>query len=74
MRAILGRQGEAQMSVFHVRIRKFTGPSFLQNQRGSAAVEYGLICAGIGLAILGALNITGQELLAKLAWLLSLLG
>lgn len=47
---------------------------FLTDESGATAIEYGLICAGIGLFILAALNTTGQELLAKLQLLLSLLG
>ena len=37
-------------------------------------LEYGLICAGIAIFILAALNTTGQELLAKLTFLLNMLG
>jgi Flp pilus assembly pilin Flp len=43
---------------------------FLQNASAATAIEYGLMCAAIGLAILAALNTTGQELLAKLQLLL----
>jgi pilus assembly protein Flp/PilA len=46
---------------------------FLSDKSGATAIEYGLICAGIGLFILAALNTTGEQLLAKLALLLSLL-
>ena len=40
---------------------------------GATAIEYGLICAGIALAILAALNTTGAALLAKLTYLLNAL-
>jgi pilus assembly protein Flp/PilA len=43
---------------------------FLRSDCAATAIEYGLMCAGIGLAILAALNTTGQELLAKLQLLL----
>lgn len=42
---------------------------FLTNQSGATAIEYGLLCAGIGLLILAALNTTGAALLAKLTLL-----
>lgn len=45
---------------------------FLSDDTGATAIEYGLICGGIGLAILAALNTTGEALLAKLSLLLSL--
>ena len=38
----------------------------LADQSGATAIEYGLICAGIGLVILLALNTTGQALVAML--------
>jgi pilus assembly protein Flp/PilA len=43
---------------------------FLQDESGATAIEYGLICAGIALAILLALNTTGEALLEKLTLLL----
>jgi pilus assembly protein Flp/PilA len=46
---------------------------FVSNDAGATAIEYGLICAGIGLLILAALNTTGEALLAKLAYLLAVL-
>ena len=46
---------------------------FLKDNSGATAIEYGLMCAGIGLAILAALNTTGAELLAKLNFLLTAL-
>ncbi|MBI3704871.1 MAG: Flp family type IVb pilin [Rhizobiales bacterium] len=50
-----------------------TRTRFLSDDSGATAIEYGLICAAIGLAILAALNTTGEALLAKLTLLLSLL-
>jgi len=38
----------------------------LTEESGATAIEYGLICAGIGLVILLALNTTGQALVAML--------
>ena len=46
---------------------------FLSDDSGATAIEYGLICAGIGLAILAALNMTGEALVAMLTQLLNLL-
>lgn len=45
---------------------------FLEDKSGATAIEYGLICAGIALAILAALNTTGEALLAKLTYLLGM--
>jgi len=39
---------------------------FLADESGATAIEYGLICALIALAILAALNTTGEALVAKL--------
>jgi pilus assembly protein Flp/PilA len=39
---------------------------FAADKRGATAIEYGLICAIIALAILAALNTTGEALVAKL--------
>jgi pilus assembly protein Flp/PilA len=47
-----------------------TRSAFLKDSSGATAIEYGLICALIGLAILAALNTTGQELVAKFSLLL----
>jgi pilus assembly protein Flp/PilA len=44
---------------------------FLADQSGAAAIEYGLICALIALAILAALNTTGEQLVASLTLLLN---
>ena len=46
---------------------------FRGDQSGATAIEYGLICAAIALAILVAVNTTGEELLAKLTFLLDML-
>jgi pilus assembly protein Flp/PilA len=45
-----------------------------KDESGATAIEYGLICAGIAMAILAILNTTGEALLAKLTLLLELLG
>jgi len=42
----------------------------LAEESGATAIEYGLICAGIGLVILAALNTTGARLIAALTRLL----
>jgi pilus assembly protein Flp/PilA len=47
---------------------------FLADDSGATAIEYGLICAGIGLLILIALGTTGQSLVAALTLLLSAFG
>jgi pilus assembly protein Flp/PilA len=39
---------------------------FAADKSGATAIEYGLICAIIALAILAALNTTGEALVAKL--------
>jgi pilus assembly protein Flp/PilA len=44
---------------------------FLADESGATAIEYGLICAGIGLAILAALNTTGEALVTKFTLLLA---
>ena len=41
----------------------------LADELGASAIEYGLICAFIGLAILMALNTTGAALVAMLTQL-----
>jgi Flp pilus assembly pilin Flp len=46
----------------------------LVDSAGATAIEYSLICAGIGLVILAALNITGTQLVAMLQSLLSAFG
>jgi pilus assembly protein Flp/PilA len=47
--------------------------TFRRDESGATAIEYGLICAGIALLILAALHTTGEELLAKLTFLLNAL-
>jgi pilus assembly protein Flp/PilA len=47
---------------------------FLADSSGATAIEYGLMCAGIGLVILAALNMTGTQLVAMLQSLLSAFG
>jgi pilus assembly protein Flp/PilA len=41
---------------------KFLLSSFFKDQSGVTAVEYGLLCGGLALAILTALNSTGTKL------------
>jgi pilus assembly protein Flp/PilA len=43
---------------------------FLADESGATAIEYGMICAAIGLAILTALHTTGVQLVAMLQRLL----
>ncbi len=42
------------------------------DESGTTAIEYALICAGIGLVILAAVRTTGAELVALLGQLLTL--
>lgn len=44
---------------------------FLADESGATSIEYGLICAGIALAILAMLNITGEQLVTMLTGLLN---
>jgi len=46
---------------------------FRDDRCAATAIEYALICAAIGLAILVAVNTTGEQLLAKLTYLLEML-
>ncbi len=46
---------------------------FRDDQSAATAIEYGLICAAIALAILVAVNTTGEALLAKLTYLVDML-
>ncbi len=48
--------------------------NFIRNKDGATAIEYGLICAGIGLLILAALHTTGEKLVALLTQLLTAFG
>ena len=43
-----------------------TSKRLLTDESGATAIEYGLICAGIGLLILMALGTTGKALVATL--------
>jgi pilus assembly protein Flp/PilA len=36
---------------------------FLSNESGATAIEYGLIAAGIAVAIIGAVNLVGASLI-----------
>jgi Flp pilus assembly pilin Flp len=50
-------------------------PRLLRRDESAAtSIEYALICAAIGLIILAALNITGQQLVAMLTQLLTAFG
>jgi pilus assembly protein Flp/PilA len=40
---------------------------FLRDERGATAIEYGLIAAGISLAIIAAVNNLGTKLSSKFA-------
>lgn len=44
---------------------------FVADEAGATAIEYGLICALIALAILAVLNTTGEALVASLEILLA---
>jgi pilus assembly protein Flp/PilA len=50
-----------------------TFKQFMRDNSGATAIEYGLMCAAIGLAILAALNTTGAALLERLNLLLTML-
>ncbi len=39
--------------------------AFLQNESGATAIEYGLIAAGISIAIIGVVNTIGTNLNTK---------
>jgi pilus assembly protein Flp/PilA len=45
----------------------------LADESGATAIEYGLLCAGIALAILAVLGTTGEKLVAALKTLLNAL-
>ena len=47
---------------------------FAADESGATSIEYGLICAGIGLLILAALHTTGEKLVALLTQLLTAFG
>lgn len=47
---------------------------FLRDESGATAIEYGLICAGIAVAILTALQVVGDNLVALLQQLLDFFG
>jgi pilus assembly protein Flp/PilA len=44
---------------------------FLCDESGATAIEYGLICAGIALAIITAVGLTGERLLELFTSLLT---
>lgn len=45
--------------------------SFVTDESGATSIEYGLICAGIGIVILAILRITGEQLVALLTGLMN---
>ena len=47
---------------------------FLRDESGATAIEYGLICAGIALAIITAVGLTGDRLVALFTSLLTAFG
>ena len=47
---------------------------FLCDESGATAIEYGLICAGIALAIIAAVGLTGDKLVALFSSLLTAFG
>ena len=44
---------------------------FLRDESGATAIEYGLICAAIALAIITAVGLTGDKLVALFTSLLT---
>jgi pilus assembly protein Flp/PilA len=46
-------------------------PRFLADDRAATAIEYGLICAMIALAIIAAVGMTGESLVAAFTSLLN---
>jgi pilus assembly protein Flp/PilA len=47
---------------------------FLRDESGATAIEYGLICAGIALAIIAAVGLTGEKLVELFTSLLTAFG
>ena len=47
---------------------------FLADEEGATAIEYSMICAGIALVIIAALNSIGHSLVAMLTTLLTAFG
>jgi pilus assembly protein Flp/PilA len=48
--------------------------AFLRNESGATAIEYGLIAAGISIAIIGVVNTLGTNLSATFSSVSSALG
>jgi len=48
--------------------------AFLRNEDGATAIEYGLIAAGISVAIIGAVNTVGTNLTTTFSSVASALG
>jgi pilus assembly protein Flp/PilA len=47
---------------------------FLRDESGATAIEYGLICAGIALAIIAAVGLAGDKLVELFTSLLTAFG
>jgi pilus assembly protein Flp/PilA len=48
--------------------------AFLRNDDGATAIEYGLIAAGISVAVIGAVNLIGTSLTSTFSSVASALG
>lgn len=48
--------------------------AFLKNELGSAAIEYGLVAAGVSFAVIAAVNMIGGSLNEKIAFITSKIG
>ena len=48
--------------------------AFLKNESGATAIEYGLIAAGISVAIIGVVNTLGSQLSSKFTSISTQLG
>jgi len=51
---------EMVMTMLYVRLVNYF--RYLKNERGVTAIEYGLIAGLIGIVIIGAVRVTGQQL------------
>ncbi len=48
--------------------------AFLKNESGSAAIEYGLVAAGVSFAVIAAVNMIGGSLNEKIVFFTSKIG
>ncbi len=55
------------VQVFTVQVFK----RFVRDESGATAIEYGLLCAGISVAIIAVIQALGVNLIAKLTTLLN---